>query len=52
MPKTDILMTTTDFKSFEIGNTIIVLNLTDCRVSGKKGAAKILIIKTKLFLPK
>jgi aspartate carbamoyltransferase catalytic subunit len=55
MPKTDILMTTADFKSFETRQPdfgIEVLNLTDRRVSSKKGAATILTIKTKLFLPK
>ena len=55
LPKTDILMTTADFKSFETRQPdfgIEVLNLTDRRVSSKKGAATILTIKTKLFLPK
>jgi hypothetical protein len=53
--KTNILMITSDFKSFEPRQrdyNIDILNLTDWYVSSKKGAAAILTIKTKLFLPK
>jgi hypothetical protein len=55
MPKTNILMTTADFKSFgtrQRDYNIDILNFTNWRVSSKKGAAVILTIKTKLFLPK
>ncbi|MBL4593898.1 MAG: sigma 54-interacting transcriptional regulator [Flavobacteriales bacterium] len=55
MPKTDLLTSNDDFKSFEAmqRNYIIkVLNYTDWRVSGKKGAATILNMKDKTLFAK
>ena len=55
MPKTDILSGVDDFKSFEAlqrDYIIEVLNYTDWRVSGKKGAATILNMKDKTLFDK
>ena len=55
MPKTDILNGVDDFKSFEAlqrDYIIEVLNHTDWRVSGKKGAATILNMKDKTLFAK
>jgi transcriptional regulator with GAF, ATPase, and Fis domain len=55
MPKTDILTGTDDFKSFEAlqrDYIIQVLNYTNWRVSGKKGAATILKMKDKTLFEK
>ncbi len=55
MPKTDILTGVDDFKSFEAVQRdyiIEVLNYTDWRVSGKKGAATILNMKDKTLFAK
>jgi len=55
MPKTDILTVTDDFKSFEAlqrDYIIEVLNYTNWRVSGKKGAATILNMKDKTLFAK
>ena len=55
MPKTDILTATDDFRSFEAlqrDYIIEVLNYTDWRVSGKKGAATILNMKDKTLFAK
>ena len=55
MPKTEILTGVDDFKSFEAlqrDYIIEVLNFTDWRVSGKKGAATILNMKDKTLFAK
>ncbi len=55
MPKTNILTGVDDFKSFEQlqrDYIIEVLNYTDWRVSGKKGAATILQMKDKTLFAK
>jgi len=55
MPKTDILTATDEFRSFEAlqrDYIIEVLNYTDWRVSGKKGAATILNMKDKTLFAK
>tara|TARA_R110001592_G_scaffold366_8_gene2102 strand:- start:6156 stop:8273 length:2118 start_codon:yes stop_codon:yes gene_type:complete len=55
MPKIDILSGVDDFKSFEAlqrDYIIEVLNFTDWRVSGKKGAATILNMKDKTLFAK
>lgn len=55
MPKTDLLTATDEFKSFEAlqrDYIIEVLNYTDWRVSGKKGAATILNMKDKTLFAK
>lgn len=55
MPKTDILSGVDDFKSFEAMQRdylIDVLNFTNWRVSGKKGAATILNMKDKTLFAK
>ena len=55
MPKTDFLTATDEFKSFEAlqrDYIIEVLNYTDWRVSGKKGAATILNMKDKTLFAK
>jgi PAS domain S-box-containing protein len=55
MPKTDVLTGVDDFKSFEAlqrDYIIEVLNYTDWRVSGKKGAATILNMKDKTLFAK
>jgi PAS domain S-box-containing protein len=55
MPKTDILRVTDEFRSFEAlqrDYIIEVLNYTNWRVSGKKGAATILDMKDKTLFAK
>ncbi len=55
IPKSDSFNTTNEFKSFEAlqrDYIIDVLNFTDWRVSGKKGAATILNIKDKTLFAK
>ncbi len=55
MPKTDAFMVTDDFKSFEAMQRdyiIEILNYTNWRVSGKKGAATILNMKDKTLFAK
>lgn len=55
MPKTDVLTHTDDFKSFEAlqrDYIIDVLNYTNWRVSGHKGAATILNMKDKTLFAK
>ncbi len=55
MPKTELLTGIDDFKSFEAlqrDYIIEVLNYTDWRVSGKKGAATILNMKDKTLFAK
>lgn len=55
MPKTELLTDVDDFKSFEAlqrDYIIEVLNYTDWRVSGKKGAATILNMKDKTLFAK
>ena len=55
MPNTDVLVSTDDFKSFEAlqrDYIIEILNFTDWRVSGKRGAATILNMKDKTLFAK
>ena len=55
MPNTDVLVSTDDFKSFEAMQRdyiVKVLDFTDWRVSGPKGAANILNIKDKTLFAK
>ena len=55
MPKTDTLFGVDDFKSFEQlqrDYIIEVLNYTNWRVSGQKGAATILNMKDKTLFAK
>jgi|GEM_PF-5977540 hypothetical protein len=55
MPKTDILTTMENLKAFKAMQrdySIAILNFTDWRVCGKKGAAIILNIKDKTLFAK